>query len=110
VLSKQDPAYRGGERFLASAPDPRFPVGVTHTVGIVQSGNQITVSADGHLLTQFTDTQHPYMSGAFGVYSEDSVARFSRIQLTPLGIMQSHSVPVPAVQQGPATPTGQAAR
>ena len=110
VLSKQDPAYRGGERFLASAPYPRFPVGVTHTVGIVQSGNQITVSADGRLLTQFTDTQRPYLSGAFGVYSEDSVARFSHIQLTPLRIMQSHSVPMPAVQQGPPTPTGQAAR
>ena len=110
VLSKQDPAYRGGERFLASAPYPRFAVGVTHSVGIVQSGNQITVSADGHLLTQFTDTQRPYLSGAFGVYSEDSVARFSHIQLTPLRIMQSHSVPMPAVQQGPATPTGQAAR
>jgi hypothetical protein len=110
VLSKQDPAYRGGERFLASAPDPRFPVGVTHTVGIVQSGNQITVSADGHLLTQFTDTQRPYLGGAFGVYSEDSVARFSSIQLTPLAAMPNRSVPRPAVQQGPATPDGQAAR
>jgi 1,2-diacylglycerol 3-beta-glucosyltransferase len=108
VLSKQDPAYRGGERFLASAPYPRFPVGVTHAVGIVQSGNQITVSADGRLLTQFTDTQRPYLSGAFGVYSEDSVARFSHIQLTSLAAMPNHSVPVPVIQQGPATPTGQA--
>jgi 1,2-diacylglycerol 3-beta-glucosyltransferase len=108
VLSKQDPAYRGGERFLASAPDPRFPVGVTHTVGIVQSGNQITVSADGRLLTQFTDTQRPYLNGAFGVYSEDSVARFSHIQLTSLRTMPNHSVPLPVIQQGPATPTGQA--
>lgn len=104
VLSKQDPAYRGGERFLASGTFPGFPVGVPHTVGIVQIGNQITVSADGHLLTQFTDMQRPYLAGAFGVYSEDSIARFTHIQLAPLRIPQSHSVRAPAVQQPSPTP------
>jgi cellulose synthase/poly-beta-1,6-N-acetylglucosamine synthase-like glycosyltransferase len=110
VLSKQDPSYKGGERFLASSTYPRFPVGVTHTVGIVQIGNQITVSADGHLLTQFTDAQRPYLGGGFGVYSEDSVARFSHIQLSPLRNASSPPVPMPAAQQKPAIPTGKATR
>lgn len=84
LLSKQDPAYPGGERFLTSGTLPRFPVGSTHRVGIVQVGNRITVSADGHLLAIFTDTQRPYLSGGFGAYAEDSVASFRDIHLQPL--------------------------
>ena len=76
MLSKQDPAYPGDERFLASGTTPLFRVGVPHTVGIVQVGNQITVSADGRLLTKFTDTQRPYLTGAFGIYCEDAQAQF----------------------------------
>jgi cellulose synthase/poly-beta-1,6-N-acetylglucosamine synthase-like glycosyltransferase len=83
-LSKQDPAYPGGERFLASATFPRFGVGVTHRVGIVQIGDQITISADGHRLTRFTDKHQPYRSGGFGFYCEDSLARFAHIRISPL--------------------------
>jgi 1,2-diacylglycerol 3-beta-glucosyltransferase len=84
LLSKQDPKYPGGERFLASGELPRFPLGITHRVRIAQIGNRITVSADGHVLTQFTDTQRPYLSGAFGFYSEDAVASLGHIRLSPL--------------------------
>lgn len=83
-LSKQDPAYPGQERFLASGPSPAFGVGVTHFVGVTQSGNRITVSADGHWLTQFTDTQRPYLTGAFGLYCEDAQASFGHIRLVRL--------------------------
>jgi hypothetical protein len=96
LLSKQDPAYRGRERFLASGRTPRFRLGSTHRIGIVQIGNRITVSADGRLLTQFTDNQRPYRSGAFGVYSEDSDARFGRIELHALPAPPHASVHVPA--------------
>jgi hypothetical protein len=82
VLSKQDPAYPGQQRFLASGTTPRFRVGVPHSVGVVQAGNRITVSADGRLLTQFTDTQRPYLTGAFGMYCEDAHAQFDHIRLT----------------------------
>jgi hypothetical protein len=82
LLSKQDSAYRGGERFLASGRTPLFPVGVPHRVGIVQIGDQITVSGDGHLLTRFTDTQQAYSRGSFGAYSEDSDARFTDIRVS----------------------------
>jgi len=84
LLSKQDPAYPGGERFLASGRTPRFRVGVTHSVGIVQTGDQITVSGDGQLLARFTDTQQAYLRGSFGAYSEDSDARFWDIRVSPL--------------------------
>ena len=52
-----------------------FRLGVPHIVGIVQVGNQITVSADGRLLTHFTDTQRPYLTGEFGFYCEDAQAQ-----------------------------------
>ena len=84
VLSKQDPAYRGGERFLASGQTPVFRLGVTHTVGIVQVGNRITVSADGRLLTHYTDIQRPYLAGAFGFYCEDAQTHFSQVTLLQL--------------------------
>jgi hypothetical protein len=83
-LSKQDPSYRGGERFLASGLRPAFEVGVPHTVGIVQVGDQITVSADGQVLTHFTDTENPYLSGAIGFYSEDAQAAFDQFRVVQL--------------------------
>jgi 1,2-diacylglycerol 3-beta-glucosyltransferase len=84
VLSKQDPAYPGGQRFLASGITPFFRVGYPHTVGIVQIANQITLTADGKVLTRFTDEQRPYLDGAFGFYAEDSQAHFDRILLYQL--------------------------
>ncbi|HMD94766.1 MAG TPA: glycosyltransferase [Trebonia sp.] len=83
-LSKQDPTYRGGERFLASGLMPKFPPGAAYTVGIVQVGGQITVSADGQVLTRFTDTQDPYLSGAFGFYTEDAQAVFDHVRIDQL--------------------------
>jgi hypothetical protein len=80
-LSREDPAYRGDERFLASGRTPVFSLGAVHTVGIVQIGDQMTVSADGHLLAQFTDTRHAYRTGAFGFYSEDAQVRFGHVRL-----------------------------
>jgi hypothetical protein len=84
VLSKQDPAYRGDERFLASGRTPGFPVGRAHRVQITQAGPTMTIRADGHLLTRFTDTQRPYLTGALGLYCEDSVAQFQAIGVRQL--------------------------
>ena len=96
LLSKQDPAYPGGERFLASGRTPRFRVGVPHSVGIVQIGDQITVSGDGHVLTRFTDTRQAYLRGSFGAYSEDSNARFWDIRVRALPGPAPRFGPVPA--------------
>jgi hypothetical protein len=84
VLSKQDPAYRGDERFLASGRTPGFPVGRARQVQITQAGPAITIRAGGRVLTRFTDTQRPYLTGAFGLYCEDSQARFAGIHIRQL--------------------------
>jgi hypothetical protein len=83
-LSKQDPSYPGSERFLASGKDPRFPPGHAYAVGVVQVGDQITVSAGGRVLVRYTDSSHPYLSGSAGLYAEDASAVFDHIQISQL--------------------------
>jgi len=83
-LSKQDPSYPGGERFLASGLVPRFPAGSSYAVGVVQVGDQITVSADGRLLARYTDHSDPYLGGAVGLYAEDAQATFDHIAIASL--------------------------
>jgi hypothetical protein len=83
-LSKQDPRYPGGQRFLASGRTPVFPVGSWHRIGIVQVGDQIDVAADGHHLARYTDRSAPYRVGALGLYTEDARVRFTDVQITPV--------------------------
>ena len=80
-LSKQDPSSPGGQRFLASGLTPRFPVGTTYRVSVVQVGSVIKVSTDGHLLTSYTDTDQPYLSGRIGFYTEDAKVSFRNIRV-----------------------------
>jgi hypothetical protein len=80
-LAKEDPAYPGNQRFLATGSTP-FAVGVAHTVHVTQVGNSITVVADGVQLTSFVDNERPYLSGALGLYCEDSQVNFTSVSAT----------------------------
>jgi len=73
-LGKEDPAYPGAQRFLASGTNVKFPVGAWNTFNIVhnQATGTMTVTIDGTLLTTFTDTERPYTSGKVGFYAEDA--------------------------------------
>lgn len=71
-LGKEDPAYPGSQRYLATGSSPRFSVGVPYQVRITQSGNAMTLWVNGVLLTSFTDAERPYTSGNLGLYCEDS--------------------------------------
>jgi hypothetical protein len=77
-IGKEDPAYPGYQRFLATG-SKRFAVGVWHTVTIRQVGNVIQVWADGVGLTTFRDLQRPYLYGRVGLYNEDSEVNFSNV-------------------------------
>lgn len=85
-LSKQDPRYPGGQRFLASGRSPTFAVGSWHRVGIVQVRNRIDVAADGRHLARYTDRLDPYLAGAVGLYTEDARVRFTGVQITPIAL------------------------
>lgn len=84
-LTKQHPSFPGNQQFLATGHHPRFPVGRWHTVRISQIGREITVSADGAVLTRFTDDDpSAYRDGALGLYCEDAEVRFTGFQIAEL--------------------------
>jgi hypothetical protein len=80
-LGKEDPAYPGAQRFLASGTSPSFPIGQWHRIGIAQSGQTIQVSVNDVLITTFTDGERPYSSGRVGLYSEDAEAYFDNVSV-----------------------------
>lgn len=77
-LGKEDPAYPGAQRFLATG-EGSFPIGQTYTVNVRQQGATISVSVDGAPLVVYTDTERPYLAGTIGLYDEDSTTDFSRV-------------------------------
>jgi cellulose synthase/poly-beta-1,6-N-acetylglucosamine synthase-like glycosyltransferase len=79
-LSKQDPAYPGGQRFLASGEAPRVLLTTWHTIEVTQTDNTIAIDVDGVPVAVVTDSERPYLAGAVGLYCEDSVVEFRRVQ------------------------------
>ena len=73
-LGKEDPAYPGAQRFLASGSNISFPVGSWNTFDIThnQASGAMTVTVNGALLVSFTDKERPYTSGKVGFYAEDA--------------------------------------
>ncbi len=80
-LGKRDPAYQGGQRFLATGRRA-FPLGGWYSVSVEQRGATLKVGAEGEELTTFTDQERPYLSGAVGMYSEDAAVEFRNIEIT----------------------------
>jgi hypothetical protein len=78
-LGKRDPAYPGGQRFLATGNAPQYPVGVWYNVRIVQVGEDIEAFVDGRRLVRFTDSERPYLEGRVGVYTEDADIRVAEV-------------------------------
>ena len=71
-LGKRDPAYAGGQRFLATGSDLTFLLKTWYDVAVVQSAGTMSVSVGGTVITSFTDTERPYASGQVGIYTEDA--------------------------------------
>ncbi len=76
-LGKRDPAYPGGQRFLATGSNVTVPVGTQATYNVTRTvqanGSTLTVlKIQGVTVARFTDTERPYTGGAVGVYTEDA--------------------------------------
>lgn len=78
-LGKRDPAYPGGQRFLATG-ERGFPVGKWYTVRVVQQGAHLQVAVDTAGLADFTDAERPYLQGALGAYTEDARVEFRQLR------------------------------
>ncbi|MFI9234659.1 calcium-binding protein [Streptomyces sp. NPDC053079] len=79
-LGKRDPAYPGGQRFLATGAE-RFPVGKWSDVRVGQRGARIEVSVDGRGLVAYEDKERPYLRGNVGAYTEDARVVFSDVSV-----------------------------
>ncbi len=87
-LGKEDPAYPGAQRYLATGASPVYPIGTWRDVRIIQdASNVIRVYVNNTLLTTFTDTERPYTTGRIAFYNEDA-----RVQLRKVAV----NVPVPS--------------
>lgn len=83
-VGKADPNYKGAQRFLATGSNMKFPIGTWANVDVEQVGSTMTVSANGKVLTKFTDTERPYLSGNVGVYNEDAKTYFDNVEVAGL--------------------------
>jgi hypothetical protein len=79
-IGKEDPAYPGQQRFLATGRSPVFPVSGSYAVRVRQSGAAIRVDIPG-LSIHVRDDDHPYTSGGLGLYTEDATVQFTHIRL-----------------------------
>lgn len=81
-LGKEDPAYPGKQRFLASSSgDHRFPIGVWYRLRVRHVGDEIMVWIDDRLVARFRDRQRPYRAGTVALYVEDARAVFGPVAL-----------------------------
>src|SRR4051794_1672304 len=81
-LGKEDPAFPGAQRFLATGVTRTFPIGRWYTVRVRQVSNTITVWVNGTQVVSFTDTLNPYRSGSVGLYNEDAQVRFDAVTVS----------------------------
>ena len=81
-ISKQDPAYPGAQRFLATGTERTFPVGGDHRVEITQEWPRMTVTVDGTELATVTDEENPYRGGSIGLYTEDAAVLFHDFRIS----------------------------
>jgi Domain of Unknown Function (DUF1080) len=78
-LGKEDPAYPGSQRFLASGSSPSFPIGPWYRVRVEQASQTIRVLVNGIAIVTFTDRERPYSSGSIGLYTEDAESYFDDV-------------------------------
>ncbi|MEK6852449.1 MAG: family 16 glycoside hydrolase [Nanoarchaeota archaeon] len=82
-LGKEDPAYPGNQRYLATGSSPKYPIGTQYTIKITQdSSNRIIVFVNGAQIVSFVDTERPYTSGRIGLYDEDAHVHFDDVKVT----------------------------
>jgi hypothetical protein len=80
-IGKEDPAYPGQQRFLATGHAPVFPVGGSYTVRVRQSGASIHVDLPGRSVS-VRDDERPYTAGGLGLYTEDATVQFTDVRLS----------------------------
>jgi hypothetical protein len=84
-IGKEDPAYPGAQRFLATGSSPQFPLGPWYRVRVVQSGGTIQLFVNDLLIATAFDDDSPYTGGRLGLYTEDAESYFDNVVVTSGG-------------------------
>jgi chitinase len=101
-LGKEDPAYPGAQRFLATGSSPQFPIGSANAVRIAQNApGAFSVYVNNQLIVSFTDVLSPYSAGRVGLYDEDADVRFENVAVN----VPSSSPPAPITDSPGVAPT-----
>jgi hypothetical protein len=82
-LGKADPKYPGAQRFLKTGETPYVRINSWNEIRIIQQGPMMSIWVDEIFITSFLDNERPYLSGAVGLYNEDSHVRFDDIEIKP---------------------------
>lgn len=84
-FGKEDPAYPGAQRIIASGPIPFVVVGQWYLIRIRQVSNVMTVWVDGNQVFTYTDTERPYLYGSHAAYTEDAYTQFDNVIVQAVG-------------------------
>jgi hypothetical protein len=79
-LGRRDPAFHGGQQFLATDSEHKYEIGRRHELRIAQAGGTIDAWIDGEHVVSYTDPA-PYLEGRIGFYCEDSEVYFEDLEL-----------------------------
>ncbi|MGV1037307.1 MAG: calcium-binding protein [Candidatus Nanopelagicales bacterium] len=83
-LGKRDPAYPGGQRFLATGDNVSTSVGswtTTHVRRVVRAdgSTRITLTIGNRKVASTVDRERAYRSGKVGVYTEDAKVSVAKL-------------------------------
>ncbi len=80
-LGKRDPAYPGGQRFLATGDWSSVAPGAWQSIQVAAGPGSMRVSVGGTPLVDFFDEERPYTSGRLAMYSEDAEVQIRNVTL-----------------------------
>jgi hypothetical protein len=80
-LGKEDPAYVGAQRFLATDSSHLSAIGSTNHICIIKTNAIMNVLLNNISVITFTDVERPYTTGKIALYTEDAHVRFNNISL-----------------------------
>lgn len=91
-LGKRDPAYPGGQRFLATGNSPKIAIAQQTTIGISRStptaqASELTLRINGVMVSHVIDTERPYRSGSVGIYCEDSTVTYTNLTVSGAALL-----------------------
>lgn len=87
-LGKRDPAYPGGQRFLATGPEPVSEPGQWGSWAVVREvqpdgSSHVTFEVDGSTVADVTDKERPLQQGRVGLYTEDATVAAGELAVEP---------------------------